>query len=67
MASRMLMRGASFKMVQGLLGHGDFSPPVREHLGDSLNLLNYFPRGQEMVNTSFQSKKADNLSIANLL
>jgi hypothetical protein len=38
-----------------------------EHLQDSVNLLNSLIRCQETVNISPKSKKADNLSIANLL
>jgi site-specific recombinase XerC len=67
------MAGASLKAVQELLGHADMKMTMRyahlshEHLKDSVNLLNDLPRGKEMVNTSLQSKKADNPKIANLL
>jgi len=72
-ASRLVMKGASLKAVQELLGHADMKMTMRyahlsqEHLRDSVNLLNDLPCGKEMVNISLQSKKADNPSIANLL
>jgi len=72
-ASWLVMRGASLKAGQELLGHADLKMTRRyarlfqEHLRDSVNLLNDLPCGKEMVNISLQSKKADNLSIANLL
>jgi integrase len=70
-ASRLVMRGASLKAVQELLGHADMKMTMRyahlsqEHLRDSVNLLNDLPgSGKEMVNIPPKSKKADNLSIA---
>jgi integrase len=72
-ASRLVMKGASLKAVQELLGHADMKMTMRyahlsqEHLRDSVNLLNDLPSGKQMVNTPPKGKKADNPSIANLL
>jgi integrase len=72
-ASRLVMRGASLKAVQELLGHASMAMTMRyahlshEHLRDSVNLLNDLPSGKEMVNIALKGKKADNPSIANLL
>ncbi|MGB7912343.1 MAG: site-specific integrase [Desulfobaccales bacterium] len=55
-ASRLVMRGASLKAVQELLGHADMKMTMRyahlshEHLRDSVNLLNDLPSGKQMVN-----------------
>ncbi len=72
-ASRLVMKGASLKAVQDLLGHADLKMIMRyahlshEHLKDSVNLLNDLPYGKEMVNIPPKSKKADSLTPANLL
>ena len=72
-ASRLVMKGASLKAVQELLGHADMKMTMRyahlsqEHLRDSVNLLNDLPSGKEMVNIPPKGKKADNPQIANLL
>jgi integrase len=55
-ASRLVMKGAGLKAVQELLGHASLSMTMRdahlskEHLRDSVNLLNNLPGGKEMVN-----------------
>jgi integrase len=55
-ASQLVMRGASLKAVQELLGHASMAMTMRyshlsqEHLKDSVNLLNNLPSGKEMVN-----------------
>jgi integrase len=72
-ASRLVMRGASLKSVQELLGHADMKMTMRyahlsqEHLRDSVNLLNNMPSGKQMVNIGLKDKKASNPAIANLL
>jgi integrase len=72
-ASQLVMRGASLKAVQELLGHASMAMTMRyahlshEHLKDSVNLLNNLPSGKEMVNNGLKDKKASNLPIANLL
>ncbi len=72
-ASRLVMKGASLKAVQELLGHADLKMTVRyahlshEHLRDSVNLLNDLPCGKETVNLPLKGKKAANPQIANLL
>ncbi|MBM4295057.1 MAG: site-specific integrase [Deltaproteobacteria bacterium] len=70
-ASRLVMKGASLKAVQELLGHADLTMTMRyahlsqEHLRDSVNLLNDLPCGKEVVNIGPRGKGADNLRIAN--
>jgi len=72
-ASRLVMKGASLKAVQELLGHASLAMTMRyahlshEHLRDSVNLLNDLPCGKEMVNISPKVKRASNLPIANPL
>jgi integrase len=72
-ASRLVMKGASLKAVQELLGHADMKMTMRyahlskEHLRDSVNLLNDLPCGKEMVNFGPKMQRANNLPIANPL
>ena len=55
-ASHLVMKGANLKAVQRLLGHSDskmtdrYSHLSPDHLRESVNLLNDFPTGKEMVN-----------------
>ena len=71
--SRLVMKGASLKAVQELLGHADLKMTMRyahlsqEHLGDSVNLLNDLPGGKEMVNIAPKVNGGKNLPSANLL
>jgi integrase len=72
-ASRLVMRGASLKAVQELLGHADLSMTMRyshlsqEHLKDTVNLLNDTPDIRQTLDFPQKAKKADNHQIANLL
>jgi integrase len=71
-ASRLVMKGASLKAVQELLGHASMAMTMRyahlshEHLRDSVNLLNDLPGSKEMVNIAPKVKKVSNPKIANL-
>ena len=64
-ASQLVMRGASLKAVQELLGHADLKMTMRyahlsqEHLKESVNLLNSLSSGKEMVNIPPQEGKAN--------
>jgi integrase len=57
-ASRLVMRGASIKAVQELLGHADLSMTMRcshlsqEHLKDAVNLLNNTPGIRKILDSS---------------
>lgn len=70
-ASRLVMKGASLKAVQELLGHADMKMTMRyahlsqEHLRDSVNLLNDLPSGKEMVNIGPKAKKPATLCLPN--
>jgi integrase len=70
-ASHLVMKGASLKAVQELLGHADIKMTMRyshlsqAHLKESVSLLNFLPCGKEMVNIGPKGKGADNLSVAN--
>jgi integrase len=72
-ASQLVMKGASLKAVQELLGHTDLKMTMRyahlsqEHLKDSVNLLNDMPSGKEMVNITPKANGAKNLPSANIL
>jgi integrase len=72
-ASQLVMRGASLKTVQELLGFASLAMTMRyahlshEHLKDPVNLLNDMPGSNEMVNIGRKNKKAGNPEIANLL
>jgi integrase len=63
-ASRLVMKGASLRAVQELLGHASLAMTMRyahlsqEHLRDSVNLLNDLPSGKEMVNICPKTKGA---------
>ena len=69
-AGQLVMRGASLKAVQELLGHASLAMTMRyahlshEHLKDSVNLLNNLPSGKEMVNIGLENKTASNPQIA---
>jgi integrase len=72
-ALKAIMKGASLKAVQELLGHADLSMTMRysylsqEHLKDSVNLLNDTPGISKKLENPSKIKKADNPQIANLL
>ncbi len=72
-ASHLVMKGASLKAVQELLGHADLKMTMRYahlsqgHLKDSVNLLNFLSSGKEMVNIGPQAQRGKNLPIANPL
>jgi len=70
-ASHLVMKGASLKAVQELLGHADLKMTMRyahlsqEHLKDSVNLLNSLSSGKEMVNFATEGKRVNSLPTAN--
>ena len=72
-ASHLVMKGASIKAIQELLGHADIKMAMRyshlsqAHLKESISLLNFLPCGKEMINIDPKGKGADNLSVANPL
>jgi integrase len=72
-ASRLVMRGASIKVVQELLGHADLTMTMRyshlsqEHKKKAVDLLNDTPGIGKTWKKIQTSKKADNPKVANLL
>jgi integrase len=70
-ASQLVMKGASLKAVQELLGHASLAMTMRyahlshDHLKDSVNLLNSMATGKETVNTSPKRRKARPAQVAN--
>lgn len=73
-ASHLVMKGASLKAVQELLGHASLAMTMRyahlsqEHLKDSVNLLNDLGTiDTKLTQNPRQNKEADSLMPANPL
>ena len=70
-ASRLVMRGAGLKAVQGFPGHADLKMTRRyallshEPLRDSVSLLNDLPSGKQMVTIGPKGKGVDKLCAVN--
>lgn len=67
-ASLLVMRGASIKAVQELLGHADIQMTMRYahlskgHLKEAVAMLNSLPTGKETVNFPIGAGKVENLA-----
>jgi site-specific recombinase XerD len=72
-ASQLVMNGISLKAVQELLGHADIKMTMRyshlsqAHLQDAVAVLNKIGNGHQMDTKPLETKRADNLQIANPL
>jgi integrase len=72
-ASHLVMKGASIKAVQELLGHADLKMTMRyahlsqTHLKEAVAMLNKMGIDTKLTQTPHQNKKADSLKPANLL